>query len=230
VPGRLRRDYLDEIDADRELIGLGAGDPGRRPRVWHGGRNRPKGSHSRIAWARDKGKGTTMSDLIAIGYDSAATADEVLARLLDMQKQRIIQLDDAVVVERQGDGKVKLHQTGPGVGTGAASGALWGGLIGLLFFVPLLGMAVGAGTGALAAKASDTGVDDNFMKRLGEQLTPGHAALVLLVRQATPDKVLEQLHGQYGGQLLQTSLSREQEDQLRAAAEQARLAAASQRP
>jgi len=119
---------------------------------------------------------------------------------------------------------VKLHQaTGSTTGRGAAGGALWGGLIGLLFLAPLLGMAIGAGTGAVAGKAVDTGVDDNFMKGLGARLEPGHAALVLLVRSATTDKVLEEMHGQYGGELMQTSLSKEDEEQLRIAAEHARM-------
>jgi uncharacterized membrane protein len=127
-----------------------------------------------------------------------------------------------VIVERRSDGKIKLHQsTGTTAGKGAAGGALWGGLIGLLFFAPLLGMALGAGTGALVGKSVDTGLDDNFMKQLGAQLQSGNAALVLLVRQATMDKVLEQMHGQYGGKILKTSLSSEEEAQLRAAAAKA---------
>jgi uncharacterized membrane protein len=160
-----------------------------------------------------------MNGLIAVGYPDETAANAALARLIDLQKQMIIELDDAVVVERRGDGKVKLHQaTGSTAGRGAAGGAMWGGLIGLIFFAPLLGMAIGAGTGALAGAATDTGVDDKFMRELGERLEPGHAALVLLVRSATTDKVIEQMHGQYGGTLLQTSLSAEDEAQLKAAA------------
>ncbi|HKE64113.1 MAG TPA: DUF1269 domain-containing protein [Micromonosporaceae bacterium] len=166
-----------------------------------------------------------MNGLIAVGYPNTMAANEALTRLSELQSQMIIELDDAVIVERQGDGRVKLHQTtGSTTGRGAAGGALWGGLIGLLFFAPLLGMAIGAGTGALAGKAVDTGIDDNFMTGLGERLQPGAAALVLLVRSATVDKVLHEMHGQYGGEVLQTSLSSEDEAALRAAAERARMA------
>ncbi len=160
-----------------------------------------------------------MNGLIAIGYPNQVTANEALARLIDLQKQMIIELDDAVVVERRQDGKVKLHQaSGSTAARGAAGGAMWGGLIGLIFFAPLLGMAIGAGTGALAGAATDTGVSDTFMHELGDRLAPGNAALVLLVRSATMDKVLEQMHGQYGGTLLQTSLSKEDEEALKTAA------------
>jgi uncharacterized membrane protein len=163
-----------------------------------------------------------MSDLYAIGYPTTSAAEQVLQELSSLQAQNLIQIDDAVIVERRDDGKVKLHQPS-NAGRGAAGGALWGGLIGLLFFAPLLGMAIGAGTGALAGSTIDTGINDKFMKDLGDKLEPGHAALVLLVRSATTDRVLEELHGQYHGELLQTSLSSDEEAQLKMAAEHAKL-------
>lgn len=166
-----------------------------------------------------------MSDLIAVGYPDTRAADAALAELRDLQKQMLIQLDDAVVVERRADGKIKLHQTTGTVGTAAAGGALWGGLIGLLFLAPLIGMAIGAGTGAAVGAATDTGIDDGFMKRLGERLPTGGAALVLLVRSVTADKVLERMRGQHGGEVLQTSLSADAEAQLKAAITASRQAA-----
>ena len=159
-----------------------------------------------------------MSDLVAVGYPSTMAADSALSDLISAQKEMLIELDDAVVVERRGDGKVKLHQSSSPGAAGAAGGALWGGLIGLLFFAPLLGMAIGAAGGAAAGALADVGVDDKFMKDLGGRLEPGHAALVLLVRNATWDKLLRRMHGQHGGELLQTSLSAEGEAQLKAAA------------
>lgn len=158
-----------------------------------------------------------MSQLIAVGYPDVPTAQTVLAKLADMQKRELIKLGDAVVVERRDDGKVKLHQSNSLTGVSAAGGALWGGLIGLLFFAPLLGMAVGAAAGAAGGAMSDIGVDDSFMKELGRELSPGSAALVLLVLTATQDKVLDELGGQYQGRLLQTNLSAEDEERLREA-------------
>jgi len=166
-----------------------------------------------------------MNGLIAVGYPNVVNANAALSELMELQKEQVIQLEDAVVVEMRGDGKVKLHQTTSTAGVGAAGGALWGGLIGLLFFAPLLGMAIGAGAGAAAGAATDVGVDNAFLKQLGTRLEPGTAALVLLVQHATTDKVLERLHGQYQGELIQSSLSAEEEEQLKLAAEHARLAA-----
>jgi len=164
-----------------------------------------------------------MNGLIAVGYPNQVAAEDALQHLMRLQAEQLIELDDAVIVERRGNGKVKLHQTtGMTAGKGAAGGALWGGLIGMLFLAPLLGAALGAGLGGAAGAGSDGGVDDQFMKALGDRLEPGHAALVLLVRRATTDRVLEEMHGQYGGELIQTSLSQDEEAQLRAAAEAAR--------
>ncbi|WP_327085162.1 DUF1269 domain-containing protein [Nonomuraea sp. NBC_01738] len=166
-----------------------------------------------------------MSHLIAIAYPDVATAQTVRDRLVDLQKQNLIAMEDVVVVERKDDGKIKLHQATSTTGFGAASGALWGGLIGLIFLMPLLGMALGAGAGALGGKMTDIGVDDDFMKRLGEKLEPGTAALFVLVSQSTPDKVVPEI-AQYGGDIMQTSLSREAEAHLREAVKAAAPAGA----
>jgi uncharacterized membrane protein len=152
-----------------------------------------------------------MSDLIAIGYDDLAQAQRVVSNLGDAVKQHVIELDDLVIVERRDDGKVKLHQPSM-TGVGAASGALWGSLIGLIFFMPLLGAAIGAAAGAATGSLSDTGVDDNFMKSLGQELQPGRAALVLLVRKASPDKILPEIKER--GTVIQTSLSNDDEQRL----------------
>lgn len=154
-----------------------------------------------------------MSDLYAIAYPDAARADEVRDKVLELNKQHLIELADAVVVENH-RGKIKLHQAHNTTAAGAAGGALWGGLIGLLFLAPLLGMAVGAGFGALGGKMADIGIDDKFMKDVGERLPEGGAALFLLVRSMTEDKVIPEL-APYGGELIRSSLSAEAEEHLR---------------
>jgi uncharacterized membrane protein len=157
-----------------------------------------------------------MASLIAIAYPDAETAERVRTELDQARKEYILELHDAVVVVHGADGKVKLHQAVSTTAAGAAGGALWGGLIGLLFLAPLLGMAFGAAGGALGGKMSDTGVNDNFMKELGAKLPPGSAALVALGRSDTPERVLERL-APFGGEVIQTSLSDEDEARLRAA-------------
>jgi uncharacterized membrane protein len=152
-----------------------------------------------------------MSHLVAIAYDDLDTAQQVVANIGQAQAAHEIELEDLVVVERRGDGKIKLHQPSL-AGAGAAGGALWGGLIGLIFLMPLFGMAIGAATGAAAGAATDAGVDDKFMKELGTQLEPGSAAVIALVRAMTVDKVLENIR--VPGHIIQTSLDNEAEERL----------------
>jgi uncharacterized membrane protein len=155
-----------------------------------------------------------MSDLVAIAYPDLDTARQVTASVAEAQKAHEIELDDMVIVERREDGKVKLHQPSL-AGAGAVSGALWGGLIGLIFFMPLFGLAIGAASGAAAGAVSDYGIDDKFMKELGEKVEPGHAAVLLLVRKVSLDKILPKV--QIEGTIIQTSLNDAQEEELAAA-------------
>ncbi|MFG2560828.1 DUF1269 domain-containing protein [Streptomyces sp. NPDC048496] len=156
-----------------------------------------------------------MSNLFVIAYDDLATADQVRDKLLSMNREHLVELEDVVVVERrEKDGKIKLHQAVNHVGNGAAGGALWGSVIGLLFLVPFLGAAVGAAAGAAGGSVVDTGVNDDFMKELSANLRPGAAAVFVLVRKSARDKVIPEIV-KFGGQLVQTSLSKEDEAHLR---------------
>ena len=157
-----------------------------------------------------------MNHLIAVAYRDVATAEQVRSELVQATKEHLMQLEDAVVVEHREDGKIKLHQAMSTAGAGAAGGALWGGLIGLIFLAPLFGMALGAAGGAAAGALADVGVDNTFMKDLGARLQPGGAALILLGQAEARDKVLERV-APYGGDVIQTSLTREDEATLRAA-------------
>jgi uncharacterized membrane protein len=157
-----------------------------------------------------------LSNLIAVAYDDLGTAQNVMQTLNELSVEKAITLEDAVIVEHRSDGKIKLHQSIKPGAAGAAGGALWGGLIGLLFLAPFLGMAVGAASGGAAGALTDVGVDDKFMKQLAQDLQPGAAALFVLVRESTPDKVLPRI-SPYGGSIMHSSLSDEAETRLRAA-------------
>ncbi len=152
-----------------------------------------------------------MSDLVAIAYPDVATAQQVAGNLGQAVKAHNIELEDVAIVEHKQDGKIKLHQPSM-AGIGAAGGAMWGGLIGLLFLAPLFGMAIGAAAGAAGGALSDRGVDDKFMKRLGSELEPGGAALILLIRKVSVDKILPEI--KVPGKVVQTSLSDENETHL----------------
>ncbi|MGA7874539.1 MAG: DUF1269 domain-containing protein [Desulfoferrobacter sp.] len=157
-----------------------------------------------------------MSTLAVIGYDDQYKAEEVRLKLKKMQKDYLIDLEDAVVAVKDEKGKVKLHQALNLTAAGAVSGGFWGTLIGLIFLSPLLGMAVGATAGAVSGALADVGIDDKFMKELADSMKAGSSVLFVLVRRATPDKVLEELTGT-GGKVLKTSLSHDDEAKLQEA-------------
>lgn len=165
-----------------------------------------------------------MSNLIVLDFDGIHTADEVLNKVRSLQKEHLIDLEDACVVEREQDGKVHVKQAvnlmAAGAASGGAWGAMWGTLVGLLFLNPLAGMAIGgltgAGVGALTGSLAEYGIDDAFVKKLGETIPLGSSALFVLVRSVTEDKVLPELET-YKPRVLRTSLSNEAEEKLKAA-------------
>jgi uncharacterized membrane protein len=157
-----------------------------------------------------------MSDLVVVSFPDQETAFQLRAELTRLQKEYLIDMEDVVVVTKEESGKVKLHQAVSLTAMGAVGGGFWGMLIGMLFLNPLLGAAVGAGAGALSGKLSDIGVNDQFMKDLAENFKPGCAAVFVLVRKATTDKVIEELKAFHGkGKVLKTSLNRDEETALR---------------
>jgi uncharacterized membrane protein len=157
-----------------------------------------------------------MSDLVFIAFPTEAKAEEVRQRVLGLQKEYLIELGDAVVVVKNDKGHIKLNQLLNTTAAGAASGALWGTLIGFIFLNPLLGAAVGTASGALGGKLTDVGINDAFMKDAAAALQPGTAGLFLLVRKVTGDKVLADLRG-IGGEVIKTSFDESKEAVLREA-------------
>ena len=157
-----------------------------------------------------------MSDLVVIEFPSEAKAEEVRQKLIDLQKDYLIELGDAVIAIKQPNGRIKLNQLFRPAAAGAATGTIWGTLIGVIFMVPLLGAALGAASGALAGALTDVGINDRFMKEVAAGLDAGNTALFLLIRKMTTDKVLADLKG-VGGKVLRTSFDETKEEKLREA-------------
>ena len=157
-----------------------------------------------------------MADLVVITFPNEAKAEEVRQKLLAMQKEYLIELGDAVIAVKDADGRVKLNQLLNTTTVGAVSGTFWGSLIGLIFLMPLAGAAIGAASGAIGGALTDIGINDRWMKDVAAAIQPGTAALFLLIRKVTADKVLEGLRGE-GGTIMRTSLDHTKEAALQAA-------------
>ena len=167
-----------------------------------------------------------MSDLLVLGFDDSKKAQAVLAEMQELEREHLVDLEDAAVVVRDEKGKVKLHQTHDLASVAASGGFWWGGFFGLLMgwivLNPILGWAAGAGIGTALGwwegKTIDIGINDDFMKELGETLKPNSSAIFVLIRHATVDRMIEDLKP-FGGKLLHTSLTREAEENLKSALE-----------
>lgn len=165
-----------------------------------------------------------MSDLVVLGFDGVGTADEVLTKLRALQKEYLIDLEDACVAIRGQDGKVQVKQavnlTALGATSGMSTGMFVGAIAGLLFLNPLAGMAAGglagAGFGALSGSLADYGINDEFIKNLGKSIPNSSSALFVLVKRSTADKVIPEIEP-FKPRVLKTSLSNEKEEQLKAA-------------
>lgn len=171
-----------------------------------------------------------MSELVCIAFKDSSTADRVLNELRALETNYVLDLEDAVIVVRDRDGKVHLKQCvdvfGGATVHGVSLGMLWGGLMGLLFMNPLAGLigslAGGAGAGAITTAASeygllsDYGIPDNFIRALGNTILPGTSAIFLLIRNFDENKLLAGI-SKYEGTILKTSFSKEHEEKLRAA-------------
>src|SRR5246127_628418 len=157
-----------------------------------------------------------MSDLVVIAFPSEAKAEEVRQKLFAMQKEYLLELGDAVIAVKDTTGHIKLNQLLNTTAAGAVSGTFWGALIGLIFLMPLAGAALGAASGAIGGRLSDVGINDEWMKDTAAAIQPGTAALFVLVRKITADKVLEGLKGE-GGTVLKTSLDHTKETALQTA-------------
>ena len=157
-----------------------------------------------------------MATLTALRFPTAQGAETLLTTLETLQKQQLIQVEDGAIVTWPAEAKkpktTQLHNL---TGAGAMGGAFWGMLFGLLFFVPFFGLAIGAAMGALAGHFSHYGIDEDFINSVRSKITPGTSALFLLTSGAVVDKVAAAVKGQQF-EIIQTNLSKEQEDQLRA--------------
>jgi uncharacterized membrane protein len=169
-----------------------------------------------VATVMDSRRGTAGAALTVLEFQTADGADQMSAVLSELQKQRLITIEDSAVVSWPAGAKRpttrQLHNL---AAAGALNGAFWGMLFGLLFFVPLLGMAVGAAIGGLFGSMRDIGIDDNFIKEVRSKVTPGTSALFLLSRGAVVDRVVEEVRKQgLQFELVASNLTREQEDAL----------------
>jgi len=154
-----------------------------------------------------------MSEIIVIGYDQQSTATQAYKEVLTLQHDFVVELTGLAIVRVDDEGKSHVETPQKIVGVSAASGALWGMLIGILFLVPFFGFALGGAMGALMGKMGKSGIDEQFRSQVQALLKPGGAAVVIMASKITDDKFANAMK-QFGGTLLKTSLSEDDEKEL----------------
>ncbi|MFG3038973.1 DUF1269 domain-containing protein [Streptomyces sp. NPDC048330] len=154
-----------------------------------------------------------MSELIVIGYDDLDRAEQAFGTVQELQRDQVVRLNGLAVVSVDTEGRTHVDTSSRVVGATAATGALWGAIFGILFLLPGVGLLTGAALGGLVGRLAKSGVDDQFREQVGELLTPGSAAVVLMASKITEDKFTAALQ-RHGGTLLKTSLSDQDEKEL----------------
>src|SRR5579871_5548374 len=117
-----------------------------------------------------------MSTLVVAGYHDQFKAEEVRLAFRKLQREDLIDLEDAVIAVKDAKGKFKLHQAFDPTAGEAIKGGFCGLLTGMLFLSPLLGAAVGARGGTVARALIEMGIDDQFMKSLVTTMKPDSSA------------------------------------------------------
>lgn len=160
------------------------------------------------------------SELVVVAFPGETKAYEVLQVLQRMNKEHLVDLHNAAVVVRHGDGKITFHEThDPKTQTTTVAGALAGGLAGMLRGNVVEGALLGAGAGFVAGKVLDLGFKDDYLKQLGESLAPGTSAIVAAVEFQHVDEAIRELDQFSGGRVLRATLPQDVAQRLAAAVE-----------
>lgn len=167
-------------------------------------------------YAQEPAKPREPDRLVVLTFAEEHLAFSLRDLLSELEEDGVLEIGDAVVATRNKKGKVRLHQSIPLVGGRAALGALSGLMMGMLILTPLFGVVAGSALGVTSGLLGDAGIDDTFMKTLGETLVPGTSALFVIVRKTKPDELLERLKPFAGkASILQSTMSAENETSLR---------------
>jgi uncharacterized membrane protein len=149
------------------------------------------------------------SNLTVVVFDDEQKAKEARRKLLQLQRQGSVELEDAVVVVKEQGGSVRSHQLQKPARKGLTIGSITGFIVRSIFFAPLFGGATGTSMTGLV----DVGIEDRFMHDLAHKFAPGSSALFTLVRKAEPERVTEAFLG-FGGKVLVNSVSKEKETEI----------------
>lgn len=155
-----------------------------------------------------------MTDMVVLAFDGEDAAAQAKTKVIELNKQYMLGLDQVVEVVRKPDGGVKISHDPNITGRAALGGAFWGMLIGLIFLMPDIGFAVGTAAGAIAGHFSNYGISKDFIKQVSQSIQPGNSALFILADNMKIDRLIPMLAPLHP-RVIRTSLSGDQEKELR---------------
>ena len=161
-----------------------------------------------------------MANLLVVMYDDQFRAKEVMKELKTLKENKQLEIDDAAYVTKDNQGTFHVHQEHSLTKSGAVAGGMGGLVAGLLFTIPIAGLAVGAAAGVIAGKAQDYGIDDKVIKAINDDMRLNTSAIFALVRDVNREAVLP-VFTKYGGKVVQTTVSAENEAKLQAMLDEA---------
>ena len=154
--------------------------------------------------------GKIPQTLVGISFDDSFRAQEFLTATKGLAAKGDLMLRDAVLVMKNDDGHTMVHETTDlQPGRSALSGAMWAGLFGLILGGPVgwvAGLAVGAGTGAVAAHVIDLGISDEWVAWFRETVAPGTVTVALLVEELNRDALVKEAARFTGAELVYANL------------------------
>jgi len=148
--------------------------------------------------------------MLVLAFDGIDTAENVKEKLVDLDRQYLLKLDQVVEVEREENGKVKIKEEPRLTGIAALGGAFWGLLIGVIFLIPVAGVVVGAASGAIVGHFAKYGISKEYMKDIEASIQPGQSGLFILADSVKMDRVVPMLQA-FHPRILRTNLTTEQE-------------------
>jgi uncharacterized membrane protein len=158
-------------------------------------------------------------EVIVAAFQDLNGASAALEQLKQAKKQGLIKIEDAAVLTKDADGKLRIKETADmGGGKGAVIGGVLGGVIGLLAGPVGWAALGGAVVGGLAAKLRDGGFSDARLKQIGDSLKPNTSAIIAVIEHVWVAEVERQMQ-QAGADTVTAALSADIAKQLEAGKE-----------
>jgi uncharacterized membrane protein len=146
------------------------------------------------------------NSFLAIVYSETSRAGKVLKALKQMRSPKLIDLESAVYVTRDGRGRTQLREPGFRRKKNTIGDSITGLVAGSILLAPIGGVTLAEATDTVKHKLANLHVDRSFTEAVRTELQPDSSAIFILIQKASPSEVIPRITP-YGGTVLETFLS-----------------------